>query len=54
MRLFSADPENMKKTPSRVAHNRPNLFFSTGQAAKTAQNKSCTTKTQPINAGLGV
>ena len=21
------DPENMKKTPSKVAHNRPQLFF---------------------------
>jgi hypothetical protein len=22
------DPENMEKTPSKVAHNRPPLFFS--------------------------
>ena len=41
MQLFSADatifkkkikkkivPENMKKTPSKVAHNRPRPFFS--------------------------
>ena len=37
MQLFSAvaivfskkkfDPENMKKTPSKVAHNRPPTFF---------------------------
>ena len=37
MQLFIGDttiyikkiaPENMKKTPSKVAHNRPNIFFS--------------------------
>ena len=36
MQLFSADPtmfkknglENMKKMPSKVAHNRPKCFFS--------------------------
>ena len=40
------DPENMKKTPSKVAHNRPPTFFScTGPAAQMAQKqKSCTTK----------
>ena len=30
MQLLSADaidPENMKKTPSKVAHNRPPTFF---------------------------
>ena len=59
MQLFSADaivfskkfkkkidPENMKKPPSKVAHNRPQtFFFSTGQAAQTAQKqRSCTPK----------
>ena len=50
MQLFSADGtifliffahENMKKTPSKVAHNRPEIiFFSTGPAAQMAQNRN--------------
>ena len=38
--------ENMKKTPSKVAHNQPRIFFfSTGLAAQTApKQKSCTTE----------
>ena len=50
MQLFSAnaiffDPENMKKAPSKDAHNRPQLFFCTGPAAQMAlKQKSCTTK----------
>ena len=46
MQLFSADAaifsiffshENIKKTPSKVAHNRPQTFFSsTGPAAQTS------------------
>ena len=47
MKLFSADstmfskkiffaPENMKNPPTKVAHNRPNFFFSTDPAAQTA------------------
>ena len=49
MQIFSADtivfkkkkklfdPENMKKLPSKVAHNRPPTFFlCTGPAAQTA------------------
>ena len=36
----------MKKTPSKVAHNRPKIiFFRTGPATQMAQKqKSCTTK----------
>jgi hypothetical protein len=58
MQVFSADttilsknlkinfaPENMKKPLSKVAHNRPIFFFSTGPAAQTARKqKSRTTK----------
>ena len=59
MQLFSADAivfsklfliffdlENMKKPPSKVAHNQPPTFFlCTGPAAQTAQKqKSLTTK----------
>ena len=45
MQLLSADaemvsknfaPENMKKPPSKVAHNRPNFFF---QYCQPAQNQ---------------
>ena len=39
-RLKKNDPENKKKTPSKVAHNRPpNLFLSTGPADQTAQEQ---------------
>ena len=32
------DPENMKKPPSKVAHNRPpTFFFNTGPAAQTKE-----------------
>ena len=47
MQLFSADAaifskkikfahENMKKRTSKVAHNQPQFFFSTGPAAQTS------------------
>ena len=36
MQLFSADPKNMKKTPSKVSHNRSQLFnVLIGPAAQT-------------------
>jgi hypothetical protein len=40
------DPQNMKKPPSNVAHNRPPTFFiNTGPIAQTAQKqKSCIPK----------
>ena len=40
------DPENMKITATKVAHNRPpSLFLCSGPAAQTAQKqKFCTTK----------
>ena len=46
MQLFSADaivffdPQNMKKPPSKVAHNRPKPFYFTVQSRPqpTAQN----------------
>ena len=36
---FLFDLKNMKKTPSKVAHNRPQLFLCTGPAAQTAQKQ---------------
>ena len=47
MQLLSADaamvsknfaPENMKKPPSKVAHNRPNFFFSISNRPKISPN----------------
>ena len=63
MQLFSADaivfskkkikknfdPENMKKLPSKVAHNRPpTFFFNTGPAAQTAQKQKSRTPESPL------
>ena len=59
MQLFSAeakvfskffkkisDPKNMKKPPSKVAHNRPQFFFSTANRPKTSPNLDfCSIKT---------
>ena len=39
----------MKKTPSKVAHNRPRpFFFSTGLAAQTAQKQKSRTTKSPL------
>ena len=53
MQLFSAerkfrfffDPENMKKPPSKVAHNQPPMFC---QAAQTAQKQKSRTTKSPL------
>ena len=62
MQLFSADaivfskkikkqfdPENMKKSSSKVAHNRhPSFFLCTGLAAQTAQKQKSRTTKSPL------
>ena len=50
MQLFSFfDPENMKKPPSKVAHNQPpTFFFKTGPAAQTAQKQKSRTPKSPL------
>ena len=54
MQLFSADAivfskQNMKKAPSKVAHNRPPTFFLwTGPAAQTAQKQKSRTTKSPL------
>ena len=62
MQLFSADaivfsneiqiffdPENMKKTPSKVAHNRPPIFFYVlARLPKTAQEQKSHTTKSPL------
>ena len=44
------DPENMKKPPSKVTHNRPppSFFFCTGPAAQTAQKQKSRTPKSPL------
>ena len=59
MQLFSADaivftkkkfdPENMKKPPSKFAHNQPPTFFlCTSPAAQTAQKQKSRTTKSPL------
>ena len=55
MQLFSGDaivfskPQNMKKQPSKVAHNRPPTFFlCTGRAAQMAQKQKSRTVKSPL------
>ena len=63
MQLFSADaivfskklkkkfdPKNMKKLPSKVAHNRPPTFFYVPNGAET----EIPYHQKPLNAGLGI
>jgi hypothetical protein len=43
------DPENMKKPPSKVTHNRPlTFFFNTGPAAQIAQQQKSHTPKSPL------
>ena len=43
------DPENMKKRPLKVAHNRPpTVFFSSGPAAQMAQKQKSRTPKSPL------
>ena len=52
MQLFLADAvvfsKKLKKTPTKVAHNIPNLFFSTGLGAQTAQKQRKRTTKSPL------
>ena len=41
-------PENMKKPPSKVAHNWPNFFFGTDLAAQTAQIQKSYANKSPL------
>ena len=46
---FFFDPENMKKLPQKVAHNRPPTFFlCIGPAAQTAQKQKSRTTKSPL------
>ena len=47
--IYFFDPENMKKPPLKVAHNRPPTFFlCTGLAAQTAQKQISRTTKSPL------
>ena len=60
MQLFNVDaivfskkknrfaPKNMKKPPSKVAHNQPPTFLCTGLAAQTAQKQLSRTTKSPL------
>ena len=61
MQIFSADaevfsnkilnffcPENMKKPPSKVAHNRPQFFLCTGPAAQKAKKQNSRITKSPL------
>ena len=68
MQLFSADatmflkklkkkiaPENMKKTPSKAAHNRPpTLFFMYWPSCPNGPETEIPHHQKPLNAGLGI
>ena len=53
MQLFS-DSENMKKTPSKVAHNRPPTFFMYWPGCSNGPETEIPYHQKPINAGLGI
>ena len=59
MQLFSADtivfsPENMKKPPSKVAHNRPPTFFMYWPGCPKDPETEIPYHQEPLNAGLGI
>ena len=54
MQVFSADPENMKKTPSKVAHNRPPTFFMYWPSCPNGPETEIPYHQKPHNAGLGI
>ena len=54
MQLFSADPENMKKMPSKVAHNRPPTFFMYWLGCPNCPEKEIPYHQKPLNEELGL
>ena len=52
---FFFAPENMKKPPSKVAHNGPRPFFSVlAWLPKRPKKKEISYHQKPLNAGLGI
>ena len=52
--VFFFDPENMKKTPSKVAHNRPTTFFMHWSNCPDDRETEILYHQMPLNAGLGI
>ena len=49
------DPENMKKAPSKVAHNRPlTFFFMYWPGCPNGPETEILYHQKPLNAGLGI
>ena len=48
------DPENMKKTPSKVAHNRRPIFFMYWPGCPNSPETEIPYHQKPLNAGLGI
>ena len=51
---FFFDPENMKKPPSKVAHNRPPTFFMYWPGCPNGPVTEIMYHQKPLNAGLGI
>ena len=45
-------PENMKKTPKKVAHNRPQIFFQYLPGCPNGPKTKIPYPQKPLNAGL--
>ena len=62
MQLFNEDTmifsffalENIRKTPSKVAHNRPKLFFQYWPGCLIDPKTEIPYHQKPLNAGLGI
>ena len=60
MHLFSEDttiffaPENKKKLPSKVVHNRPRIFFLYWPSCPNCPKTEIPCPQKPLNAGLGI
>ena len=48
------DSESMKKTPTKVAHNRPPTFFMYWPSCQNGPEREMPCHQKPLNAGLGI
>ena len=52
--IYIFDPENMKKPPSKVAHNRPTTFFMYWPSCPNRPETEIPYHQKSLNAGLGI
>ena len=52
--VFFFVPENMKKPPSKVAHNRPPTFFMYWPGCPNGPETEILYHQKPLNSGLGI